>query len=169
MKKLLLAGFLLIQGLAFSENEGAVEGKVNVTAKVIKPLEMNVINHVDFGLIAPGQQDKYAEALGLFEIKGTPGENIKVFIKTDVSKDYIQLNTTEAVHRVTMTTGEGKNENEKMEARLGVVAEGGENLANNLVLKDGKKLFSIGGWTSAAVNQKEGNYRGEMTIKALYD
>lgn len=169
MKKLLLLSILVVQGLAFSQNEGAVEGKVNVTAKVIKPLEMNVINHVDFGLMAPGQENKYSETLGLFEIKGTPGENIKVFIKTDVSKEYTQLNTTEPVHRVTMTTGEGKNENEKMEARLGVIAEGGENLASNLVLKDGKKLFSIGGWTSAALNQKEGSYKGEMTIKALYD
>lgn len=169
MKKLLLLGILVVQGLAFSQNEGAVEGKVNVTAKVIKPLEMNVINHVDFGLIAPGQENKYSETLGLFEIKGTPGENIKVFIKTDVSGNYTQLGTTEAVHRVTMMTGEGSAKNEKMEARLGVIAEGGENLAENLVLNEGKKLFSIGGWTSAAVDQKEGNYRGEMTIKALYD
>ncbi|WP_349764047.1 hypothetical protein [Fusobacterium sp. SYSU M8D902] len=169
MKKLLLVGFLLVQGLAFSQNTGAVEGKVNVTAKVIKPLEMNVINHVDFGLITPGQENKYSETLGLFEIKGTPGENIKVFIKTDVSGGYTQLGTTEAVHHVTMTTGEGSAKNEKMEARLGVVAEGGENLAENLVLNEGKKLFSIGGWTSAAVDQKEGSYRGEMTIKALYD
>ena len=168
MKKLLLLGCLLVQGMVFAAQEGATEGKVNVKAKVVKPLAMNVIEHVDFGLLTPGQTDKYCEKLGLFEITGTPGEAISLFIKTDVSNEFTELGTTEAVHQVTMTTGTGKDANEKMTARLGVVAEGGENLATNLVLEGGKKAFSIGGWTTAAANQKEGSYKGEMTIKAYY-
>lgn len=168
MKKILL-GMLVFSSLVFAGNEGAVEGKVDVTAKVVKPLQMNVIQNVDFGLLTPGQKDKYAEKLGSFEIIGTPGEKISVFIKTDVSNEFTQLGTTEAVHHVTMKTGEGKNANEKMVARLSVVADGGMNLKENLVLENGKKFFSIGGWTSAAADQKEGSYKGEMTIKALYE
>lgn len=169
MKKILL-GMLALSSLVFAGNEGAVEGKIDVTAKVVKPLQMNVIQHVDFGLLTPGQENKYSEKLGRFEITGTPGEKISVFIKTDVSNEFTQLGTTEAIHQVTMKTGEGTEANEKMVARLGVAAEGGENLKENLVLStSGKKNFSIGGWTSAAANQKEGSYKGEMTIKALYE
>ncbi|WP_300363757.1 DUF4402 domain-containing protein [Fusobacterium sp.] len=169
MKKILF-GMLAVSSLVLGAEEGALEDKLNVTAKVVKPLQMNVINHVDFGLLTPGQKDKYAEKLGRFEIIGTPGEKISVFIKTDVSNKFTQLNTTEPVHQVTMKTGEGTEANEKMVARLGVVAEGGENLKENLVLStSGKKEFSVGGWTSAAANQKEGSYKGEMTIKALYE
>lgn len=169
MKKILL-GMLALSSLVFAGNEGAVEGKIDVTAKVVKPLQMNVIQHVDFGLLTPGEQNKYSEKLGRFEITGTPGEKISVFIKTDVSNEFTQLGTTEAIHQVTMKTGEGTEANEKMVARLSVMAEGGDNLqAENLILNEGKKNFSIGGWTSASSNQKEGSYKGEMTIKALYE
>lgn len=168
MKKFLVLGVLAIQAVAFGAQEGSVEGKLDVKAKVVKPLEMKVIDHVDFGLLTPGQKDKYCEKLGLFEVIGTPGEAISVFIKTDVSNEFTELTTPQAVHKVTMTTGSGTEANEKMEARLGVIAEGGENLAENLVLDGGKKAFSVGGWTTAATNQKEGSYKGEMTIKAYY-
>lgn len=167
MKKILF-GMLALSTLVLGAQEGALEGKLDVKAKVVKPLAMNVIENVDFGLLTPGQTNKYCEKLGLFEVIGTPGEAISVFIKTDVSNKFEELGTTEPIHLVTMTTGEGKEANEKMVARLGVVAEGGENLPENLVLTEGKKAFSVGGWTTAAANQKEGSYNGEMTIKAYY-
>lgn len=169
MKKLFIFLFLLVQGLVFSKGEGGVEGKVNITAKIIKPLEMNVIDHLDFGLITPGQQKKYPEVYGSFEVSGTPGENIKVFVKTNNSSEYSELGTPLPVHDVVMSTGAGSSQNEKMIAKIGIMPEGGGSSAGNIVLDKGKKLFAVGGYVSAASDQKEGNYKGDITIKALYE
>ena len=51
MKKILF-GMLVLSTLVL----GAQEGKVNVTAKVVKPLELRVDQHIDFGLLTPGQK-----------------------------------------------------------------------------------------------------------------
>ena len=163
MKKILF-GMLVLSTLVL----GAQEGKVNVTAKVVKPLELRVDQHIDFGLLTPGQKNKPHEKEGIVTIIGTPGESFDLKIKTNMTNEYQELGTVIDTYETKMTTGNG-GENETMIAKLNIWLEGGDNqIAENHILKEGKHEVRIFGTTTASSTQKEEKYNGDITLRALY-
>lgn len=171
MKKLLLTGIMILSASAFAgtglESKEAV---VDIKAKVIKPLDIKT-TPLDFGILLPGES-KYSENPGVITITGTAGENIKLFVKEAEGKEYKPNLGPREVYNVTLTTGNGESENEKLATELTLFTPGIAGDKPNdgvwLLEKDGEKVFTLAGNAKTTVQQKEGIYKGRIYVKAMY-
>lgn len=172
MKKLLLTGIMALSISAFSAGTAfdAKEASVDIKAKVVQPLDIKT-SPLDFGVMIPGET-KWGDVNGIVDITGTPGENIKIQVKESEETGYVDHAGPRDVYNVVLTTGNGETENEKLPTELTLFTPGilGDQPEQGVYLleKDGKKVFTVNGWAKAGANQKAGQYKGKIYVKAMY-
>lgn len=174
MKKfLLMAGVLALSASVLAASaKDAVTGIVEVKAKVVQPLDIET-TPVDYGIMIPGQTAIQAEKTGTVKITGTPGEKIKIEVKTSESEGYTLYKGPTEHRYVELKTGAGVAENEKMTADMSLFTYGieGDDPDNGImILEDqGQKEFLVNGSLTAAQNQKTGDYTGQIHVRAMYE
>lgn len=173
MKKgLLLIGALILSTSVFAASaHDAVEGVVEVKAKVVQPLDIKT-TPVDYGIMIPGEYKQWAETTGTLKITGTPGERIRIEVKESGKENYSIYKGPHEHRYTTLTTGNGTAENERMTADLTMFTHGvqGDNQNGTWLLEDeGEKEFIINGSLTAAQNQKPGVYNGQIHVRAMYE
>lgn len=173
MKKiLLLTGIMALSLTSFSAGSAldAKEASVDIKAKVVQPLDIKT-TPLDFGMMIPGET-KWGDVNGIVDITGTPGENIKIYVKESEEAGYKDHAGPREVYNVTLTTGTGEATNEKLPTELTLFTPGiaGDQPEQGVFLleKDGKKVFTVNGWAKAGANQKVGEYKGKIYVKAMY-
>ena len=173
MKKvILLAGILTLStSLMAVSAKSSVEGVVDVKAKVVQPLELET-RALDYGIILPGEE-KWGETNGEVAITGTPGEQIKLEIKTSESGSYTTYKGPTVNYSVELKTGNGSTEQEKMTAQVSLFTGGisGDDAENGIfgLGTEGKVSFAVDGPLTAAQNQKPGEYTGKIYVRAMYN
>lgn len=173
MKKLLLVTGVLalsLSAFAISAND-AKEATIEVKAKVVQPLDIET-TPLDYGIMIPGET-KWGETPGTVKITGTRGENIKFFIKESEEAGYKKYEGPQQRYNVTLTTGDGNSENQKLKTELTLVTPGdqGDSLDTGVLILDneGKKEFLLDGPATASQNQEHGEYKGLVYVKAMYE
>ncbi|MCF2612390.1 DUF4402 domain-containing protein [Fusobacterium perfoetens] len=180
MKKvLLLTGIMALSMATFAATTttttakkfaDAVEGVVNVKAKVVAPLQI-VATHLDFGTMIQGEEITHESNVPL-DILGTTGEKLLIEIKTSEEGEYVKYTGSLHKFNVILKTGTGATDNEKLTTKLSMFTAGapGDDTTNGIyVLEAGnKKEFMIGGTATASATQKEGDYTGKLYIRAKY-
>ena len=176
-KMLLLVGMLAVSGLAFAGNSSGLnadEGKIEVKARVIAPLAIEKVEHVDFGIIVKGQtQGKTSpDKFGGFEVRGEKNQVIAIYVKDD-DGTYEKATSPKPIYNVALVKdgGSASNANEKINATMNVLPEGESYGAENMTLpEDGVKRFSVGGKTAPiGMDHKVGEYKGYLHVKAQYE
>ncbi len=175
MKKgLLLIGALILSTSVFASVDAA-EGIVEVKAKVVQPLKMET-TPLDYGMMIPGQTIEYAEKLGSVKITGTPGERVKIELKTSEAEGYSNYKGSKELRNVELTTGNGTAENEKMISQTTMfnndAVQGDAGIEDTGVVSlgsTGERNFAVTGRITAAQNQKPGVYNGQIHVRAMYE
>lgn len=168
MKKLLLAGIMILSASAFAAID-AKEAAVDIKAKVVQPLDIKT-TPLDYGMLIPGQT-KWGNSDGKIDITGTAGENIKLMVKESEEAGYVSHEGPEKVYNVTLTTGSGELLEEKLPTELTLFIPGVLTSTKDGIYQleqDGKKTFSVNGWAKSRTNQKSGEYKGRLYVKAMY-
>lgn len=177
MKKvLLLTGIMALSMATFAATTtaekfaDAVEGVVNVKAKVVAPLQIVAID-LDFGTMIQGETITHESNVPL-DILGTTGQKLLIEIKTSEEGGYVKYTGSLHKFNVILKTGTGATDNEKLTTELSMFTAGapGDDTTNGIyVLEAGnKKEFMIGGTATASATQKEGDYTGKLYIRAKY-
>lgn len=180
MKKLLLAGILMVSGTILAADKALNEdqAEVKVTATVVASLIIKDVKNVDFGYLAAGTEKEYASEGG-FTIVG--GSNCKIILE---AKDGNSNNDFKAVTgapiQVVMINPNGAGKNAEMISNLTLTLK--NNPINNGSIKlgyvsydkeTGKKageaVIKIDGKVKTIKSQDFGNYSGSLLVKAKYD
>ena len=127
---------------------------------------------MDFGILVPGEKDKYSVKSGKINIIGAPNELVQIELK-DKSGKYKKVEDFKTHYIVELKTNGGQAQNEKMDSSLTVMATGNgiENDISNGYIgtdKDGKLELNVEGTVSADENQKSGDYNGVLYVRAMY-
>lgn len=179
MKKvLLLTGIMALSMATFAATTtttaekfaDAVEGVVNVKAKVVAPLQI-VAEGLDFGTMIQGETITH-ESNVLLDILGTTGQKLLIEIKTSEEEEYVKYTGSSHKFNVILKTGTGATAEEKLTTELTMFTAGasGDDTTNGIyVLEAGnKKEFMIGGTATARTDQAVGDYTGKLYIRAKY-
>ncbi|WP_293958741.1 hypothetical protein [uncultured Fusobacterium sp.] len=173
MKKiLLLTGIMALSATIFgAAGKDPAEAQVDVKAKIVKPLTISA-TAVDFGYMAVSET-KHEETHGEVTITGTEGELIRLEVKPSEEVGYVKYTGPMQTFDVTLTTGSGTADNEKLKTTLSMFTQGvaGDDVtAGTYILEaGGKKEFVVGGTATASATQKEGAYTGKIYVKAMYN
>lgn len=178
MKKLLLlTGIMALSMATFAATTkaekfaDAVEGVVNVKAKVVAPLQIVVAKELDFGTMIQGETITHESNVPL-DILGTTGQKLLIEIKTSKEEEYVKYTGSTHKFNVILKIGTGATDEEKLTTELSMFTAGapGDDTTNGIyVLEAGnKKEFMIGGTAEAKTNQAVGDYTGELYIRAKY-
>ena len=176
-KMLLLVGMLAVSGLAFAGNSSGLnadEDKIEVKARVIAPLAIESVEHVDFGIIVKGQtQGKtHPDKHGAFEVRGEKNQTIAIYVKDD-DGTYKKAASPKKIYNVALVKdgGSASNAKQKIDAIMNVLPEGESYGAENMTLPEsGIKRFSVSGETKPITMDHEiGEYRGYLHVKAQYE
>ena len=151
MKKLLLAGMLLLStmliGAESAKGNEKIEGTVNVKAKVIKFLKITT-SDVDFGIIVPGETKK-EEKSGEIKLEGSGYVHIQIKDSTEETSKSVMES------KLTLT---GKDFFDHSWINDGYF------FGNNEVI-----TFTVSGELTAGPNQEPGNYNGVLQVRAFYN
>lgn len=150
----------------------AVEGVVNVKAKVVASLQIvAVAEGLDFGTMIQGEKITHESNVPL-DILGTTGEKLLIEIKTSEEGEYVKYTGSSHRFNVILKTGTGATAEEKLTTELTMFTQGatGDDTTNGIyVLEAGnKKEFMIGGTATASDDQAVGDYTGKLYIRAKY-
>lgn len=173
MKKLLLVtGVLALSLSAFATSaHDAKEATVEVKAKVVQPLVIET-TPLDYGIMIPGET-KWGDTPGTVKITGTSGENIKFSVKTSKEANYEDYKGPKQKFNVTLLTGDGSAENQKLKTELTLFTPGdqGDSLDGKTITLDskGEKTFLVNGPATASQNQAHGEYKGLVYVRAMYE
>lgn len=145
MKKSLILLSLILSTASFAAvsnaNETNVNGSMNITAEVIKPLKVKSEGDLAFGRIIQGSE--HTKTSG-YDISGQPGENITVTIPE------------------TATLTNTANPNAKMQVAIT------STIPSSLDGAGGAKV-GISGFLSVADAQALGEYSGELVAAVRYN
>lgn len=164
MKKLLILLILIIENIVFGSTEltGNQEAIVNVEAEILAPLNLEVIQHINFGNIVQGRK-KELKTLGQVKVTGTPDSKIKVFLKGSYEEKYIETNKCKVL--LTKDGIQTTKENQKMVADLKLNKE----IEKISLDSKGETLLGITGDITASSSQDTGMYEGKMYIRVEYN
>lgn len=176
-KMLLLVGMLAVSGLAFAGNSSGLnadEDKIEVKARVIAPLNLEVTKNIDFGTLIKGDT-QVKSANGEFEVTGEAGEVVAIYVGSD-DKSYSQVKHHEESYAVDLKKVGGE-EDEKITANLNLNPKDGRfNQTNGSVTligesgKEATQAFEV--WGVIASIDKDiavGEYKGYLHVKAQYE
>lgn len=163
MKKLLILLMLIIENIVFGVNTeltGNQEAIVNIEAEILAPLNLEVIQHINFGKVAQGRAKDLGTS-GKVKVTGTSNSKIKVFLKGSSEKEYTVTNKCEVL--LTKDGIQTTEKNQKMVANLEINKE-----ASSVLLDNGETLIDITGNVTASSSQVPGKYNGKMYIRVEY-
>ena len=171
MKKLLLAGMLLLStmliGAESAKGNEKIEGTVNVKAKVIKFLKITT-SDVDFGIIVPGETKK-EEKSGEIKLEGSGYVHIQIKDSTGEWVGHKEL-FKKKEYTVKLTEETSKS---VMESKLTLT---GKDFLDHSWINDGYffgnnevRTFTVSGELTAGPNQEPGNYNGVLQVRAFYN
>ena len=163
MKALFSAILLLLPFSLFAQSGNSVSAEVNISANVIRSIELITVNSITFGDTQPGQIEVSVDPIndpnaGFMIAIGTP--------EADFRLDYLQerrlINTTGEgfitfVYRISTNTFEDQGSSELMDYE-------DRNLRFNT---SGRYYIWVGGLVNLE-NATPGNYEGDFTIEIDY-
>lgn len=151
MKKLLLL-FGIMSSLLMGENEKSVN--VQVTARVIKPIEVVNKKDVEFGTIVVGQENVKAKSNGSITFSGEG--RVKLTWKQEGGLNYTSITTPLAV--------EIRNNKDTIKTKITA-----ETSSEVLDLAKGNKTLDLKGEIAEVSKEAStGSYFGNFTVRAEY-
>lgn len=172
MKKILFIGMILLSKIIFAESNRTSEDTINVSVKVLKPLEVVTTQAVNFGVVMLGQIEKYNRDAGFVHVKGEPNSVIRLFAKGNIQPEFIEGDTPEPIYSVKLIRQGAHDINDPKEymiANLGVLLLGADYEGSRTLPNTGETDISIGGWLSARNDQTPGKYLGEISVRVMYE
>ncbi|WP_294657461.1 hypothetical protein [uncultured Fusobacterium sp.] len=152
MKKLLLLLFGIMSSLLMGENEKSVN--VQVTARVIKPIEVVNKKDVEFGTIVVGQENVKAKSNGFITFSGE--EKIKVSWKAEDGHGFNKINDP-----IVVTIANGENEIKTLIST--------EEVSNGVLNLNGtQETIVFSGKIDKVPEVAPGSYSGNFTVRAEY-
>lgn len=165
MKNLLiLLGILTTSIVGFADN-GMVEEKLEITARIVQPLDLQV-EPVRFGDVVIGEQNATPIRDGIITIVGEPSSNVKVEMRykektidiTSNGEEIAILNETNPEAPALIYKPEFVYEETKTPVS-----------SNKISLPDGTASINARGNLIAPENPTVGDYSGEIDVKVYYD
>ena len=154
MKKILLLMFLFV----FFFKIYAEEAVVKVSAKILTPLKLEVVQHINFGDIFKGGRNFTAKDSGELSISGNG--RVKLLWKDSLDGEYQSM---EKNLKITMSNNKGSC----FYATVSPTSVG--NLHDFAVTENNDKVVKIGGRIdSLDKSLPEDNYNGTILIRAEY-
>jgi len=152
MKKLLLL-FGIMSSLLMGENEKSVD--VQVTARVIKPIEVVDKENVDFGTIVAGQENVQAKSKGSITFSGEG--KVKLTWKAEEGHAFDRID-----HPIVVTIANGKNE---IKTKISA-----EKVSKEVLDLNGaeKTIVFNGEIDEVSKEASTGSYSGNFTVRAEY-
>lgn len=166
MKKLLiLFGVLTSSVIGFANNEISAEEKLEITARIVQPLDLQV-EPVRFGDVVIGEQSVTPVRDGLITIVGEPSSNVKVEMRYKETMIDITSNGEEIE-----ILNENNPEVPALVYKPEFVYEETKTpvSSNRISLPNGTASINARGSLTAPENPVVGDYSGEIDVKVYYD
>ena len=143
MKKLLILS-MVISAITFAESEG---NKMEIEVKVIRPLTIEVIQHIDLGEMVAGTN---GSGKGVFTVKGEPEETYYTYIK-ELGKE-----KEEGIIKLL-------DEENSLDVALEI------DIDENEINENGKNEHVVKADIKIPKDQLSGKYEGEITLALRYE
>lgn len=154
MKKILLLTFLSI----FFFKVFAEEAMVKVSARILTPLKVEIVQHLNFGDIFKGGKNFTAKDRG--ELKVTGEGRVRLLWKDSLNTEYQSMNKN---LNITLSNGRGNSFNALVSpSSLGNLDDFTVTENNDKVVKISGKINSLDG------SLPQDNYSGTILIRAEY-
>lgn len=163
-KLLILFGILILSILSFGAE--TAEEKVEIKAKVVGGLRIEVKNAVNFGIIFPGET-KPQEEKGIVSLCG-PGGHLVIFKVKDKSGNFVNYQGPKQKFNVELKNE--SSDNDTMNANISLYSEACRyGVLDGVVALgiDGQVDFEAKGELTADGNQASGNYKGYLYVKII--
>lgn len=135
-------------------NNISQEGKVIITANIYKPITLEKVQDVDFGVIPVGATNVKAAKPGKLKVTSEQDmEELKFTWKDDLGKTYVSIDKP---IKVILMPEENLKNNTKLESEI------------TSSLSKGEKALNFNGTISKVPKGALGKYRGTFTVRAEY-
>lgn len=187
MKKLLLAGLLVVAGSVFAADYNAPkaesEAEIGVKAEVLDDLVIAKTQDVNFGVLRKGATKDDPEEDGEFTINGSKGTKVTISAKDiNGSNDYTVINNDSPIPVVLSLTGVTPHDNNKalkqMTSLLKIYDNDGIQVRSDVTLDSGDyeygtsknytSTFKVKGSVSTDPGQFGGVYKGTLMVKVKH-